>query len=155
MAAIESKRSVPLAQLNPGKKRSASNPQHSASQQIRQSRPQSPGRNQQKRRKRPRTRLTLLKPIITKRGKTTIRRYDGRRFYRFNEIKGKTLDHVELFFCAEYHSIDVRFDDKTSLHFVVEPGFTLEAEHSDLRTDKGRSIKKWPLMHSQSHRRSG
>ncbi len=154
MAAIESKRSVPLAQLNAGKKRSAINPQYSASQQARKSRPRSPGRNQPKRRTRSRRLPTLLKPIITKRGKTTIRRYDGRRFYRFDEIKGKTVEHVELFFCAEYHSIDVRFDDMTSLHFVVEPGFTLEAEHSDLKSDNWRSIKKWPLMHSQSHRRS-
>jgi hypothetical protein len=38
----------------------------------------------------------------------------------------KTVDFVEVFLCAAYHSINVRFDDKTSLSFVVEPGFTLD-----------------------------
>jgi hypothetical protein len=66
----------------------------------------------------------------TKRGKTTIRRYRGRTFYRFNEFNGKTVDFVEVFTAGEYHAIDVRFQDKTALHFIIDPGFTLETEHA-------------------------
>jgi len=88
----------------------------------------------------------------TKRGKTTIRRYSGRSFYRFNEFKDKTVDFVEVFLAAEYSSINVRFDDKTTLSFVVEPGFTLETEHADWKTGNWRPIKRWPLIHSESHR---
>jgi len=95
---------------------------------------------------------TLFKPVITKRGKTTIRRYDGRRFYRFDEIMGKTVDFVEIYCAADYHGINIRFKDKTVLNFVIEPGFTLEAKHSDWKTGNWRPIKKWPLIHSQSHR---
>jgi hypothetical protein len=67
----------------------------------------------------------------TKRGKTTIRRYRGRTFYRFKEFNGKTVDFLEVFTAGEYHAIDARFQDKTALHFIIDPGFTLQTEHAD------------------------
>ena len=88
----------------------------------------------------------------TKRGKTTVRRYSGRTFYRFEEVKGKPVDLVEVFTAGEYHSIDVRFQDKTALHFVINPGFTLETEYADWKTGNWRSIKHWPLIHSETLR---
>jgi hypothetical protein len=88
----------------------------------------------------------------TKRGKTTIRRYSGRTFYRFEEVKGKVVDLVEVFTAGENHAIDVRFQDKTSLHFVIDPGFTLETEYADWKTGNWRPLKRWPLIHSETHR---
>ena len=93
----------------------------------------------------------LPKPIITRRGKTTIRRYPGRHFHRFEEAQGKPLDYIEFFSAGEYHSIDVRFQDKTAMHFVIEPGFTLEPEYADFKTGNWRPIKRWPLIRSQPH----
>ena len=93
---------------------------------------------------------SLPKPIITRRGKTTIRRYKGRRFHRFEEAQGKPLDYIEFFTAGEYHSIDVRFQDKTAMHFVIEPGFTLEADYADWKSGDWRRIKRWPLIRSQS-----
>ncbi|HEY2915336.1 MAG TPA: hypothetical protein VGK21_18370 [Candidatus Angelobacter sp.] len=92
----------------------------------------------------------LPKPIITRRGKTTIRRYNGRRFHRFEEAHGKPLDYVEFFTAGEYHSIAVCFQDKTVMHFVIEPNFTVEPEYSDWKTGNWRRIKRWPLIRSQS-----
>ncbi len=88
----------------------------------------------------------------TKRGKTTIRRYDGRSFYRFEEAKGKPIDYIEFFTAGEYNSIDIAFEDKTAVHFVIEPSFTLETDYADWKTGNWRPIKQWPLIHSQSHR---
>ena len=88
----------------------------------------------------------------TKRGKTTVRRYSGRRIYRFEEVKGKVVDLVEVFTTGEYHSIEVRFQDKTALHFVINPGFILETGYSDWKTGNMRPIKRWPLIHSETHR---
>jgi hypothetical protein len=88
----------------------------------------------------------------TKRGKTTIRRYSGRTFYRFEEVKNKPVDFVEVFTTGEYHSIDVRFQDKTVLHFVINPGFSLETEYGDGKTGNWRRIKRWPLIHSETDR---
>ncbi len=94
---------------------------------------------------------SLPKPIITRRGKTTIRRYHGRRFHRFEEAHGKPLDYVEFFSSGEYHSIAVCFQDKTVMHFVIEPTFTVEPEYSDWKTGNWRRIKRWPLIRSQPH----
>jgi len=93
---------------------------------------------------------SLPKPITTRHGKTTIRRYNGRHLHRFEEAQGKPLDYIEFFTAGEYHSIDVRFQDKTTMHFVIEPGFTLEADYSDWKTGNWRPIKRWPPIRSQS-----
>ncbi|SRR5579871_3058172 len=88
----------------------------------------------------------------SKRGKTTVRRYKGRRFYRFEEIRGKTVEFVEVFTAGEYHAIDLRFQDKTAIHFVIDPGFIMETEYADWKTGNSRTIKRWPLIHSETHR---
>jgi len=129
MAAIQGKHSVPRAQ---GRRRAHASTKPAAV------------KTQKRARRIPR----LPKPIITKRGKTTTRRYPGRIFHRFEEIKGKPVDYIEFFTMGEYHSIDVRFQDKTTLHFVIEPGFTLETEYADWKTGNWRPIKRWPLIRS-------
>ncbi|MGB9119155.1 MAG: hypothetical protein WCE73_00920 [Candidatus Angelobacter sp.] len=88
----------------------------------------------------------------TKRGKTTVRRYSGRTFYRFEEAKGKLVDLVEVFTSGESHAIEVRFQDKTALHFAIDPAFILETEYADWKTGDWRPIKRWPLIHSETHR---
>ncbi|HZD93457.1 MAG TPA: hypothetical protein VE133_04330, partial [Candidatus Sulfotelmatobacter sp.] len=50
----------------------------------------------------------------TRRGKTTERHFSHRRLYRFEEVKGKIVDYVQIFTAGEYHSIDIRFQDKTA-----------------------------------------
>jgi len=114
------------------------------------SKPQTPIRKHRKRERLP----PSLRFTETKRGKTTVRRYDGRRFYRFEELKGKLVDLVEVFTAGESHSIEVRFQDKTELHFAIDPGFILETEYADWKTGNWRPIKRWPLIHSETHRRS-
>jgi hypothetical protein len=99
-----------------------------------------------------RTRLPpSLRYTESKRGKTTIRRYPGRTFYRFEEVKGKLVDLVEIFTAGGAHSIDLRFADKTAIHITIDPGFTLEAEYADWKTGDWRPIKRWPLIRSAGH----
>ena len=103
--------------------------------------------------KRPAKRETLpasLRPTIIKRGKTTIRRYEGRSFHRFEEAKGKAIDYIEFFTSDGFHNIDIAFDDKTAVQFVIEPSFTLDTEYSDWKTGNCRPMKTWPLIHSAS-----
>ena len=88
----------------------------------------------------------------TKRGRTAVRRYSGRAVYRFEEVKGKAVDLVQVFTAGESHSIAVRFQDKTSLHFFIDPGFIMETELADWKTGNWRPIKRWPLIHSETHR---
>jgi hypothetical protein len=62
------------------------------------------------------------------------------------------VDLVEVFTAGGYHSIDVRFQDKTAMHFFVEPGFTLEGEYADWKTGNWRLIKRLPLIRSATLR---
>jgi hypothetical protein len=93
-----------------------------------------------------------LRYAETRRGKTTIRRYDGRSMYRLEEIKGKLVECVEIFDSGDYHMIGVRFQDKTSISFSIEPGFTLFTDYADWKTGNWRPIKRWPPLRSQGLR---
>jgi hypothetical protein len=130
MAVIESKRSLPSTQPT-------TTPKHRSSKRATKSK-------SIKRERLP----ASLRPVITKRGKTTIRRYPGRSFHRFEEAKGKALDYVEFFTMGEYHCIDVAFEDKTAMHFVIEPSFTLATDYADWKTGNWRPIKRWPHIRS-------
>jgi hypothetical protein len=130
-------------------KRSRSSAQSRAPQPA----PASTSKTNKKRHRRRRRPLPLLAPpVITRRGKTTIRRYSNRSFHRMEEVKGKTVDYVELYTSGEYHSIDVRFQDKTALHFVIDPGFLLETEYADWKTGDWQPIKRWPTLRSATSR---
>jgi hypothetical protein len=151
MAGIQNKHSFPRTQ---GSRRSVHAPTKPDSIQSTKTKPETSGRKHpsaKKPKKRERV-PALLRFTETKRGKTTVRRYSGRTFYRFEEVKGKLIDLVEVFTAGEYHSIDVRFQDKTSLHFVIDPGFTLETQYTDWKTGNWRPIKRWPLIRSETHR---
>ena len=145
MAGIENKHSPSRAQ---GSRRRAHAKTKPAQIKSARSKPQTSTRKHGKRERLP----ASLRFTETKRGKTTIRRYRGRRFYRFEEVKGKLVDLVEIFTAGESHSIEVRFQDKTALHFVIDPGFILETEYADWKTGNWRPIKRWPLIHSETHR---
>jgi hypothetical protein len=145
MAGIQDKHSPSRAQ---GSRRSAHALTKPAPIKAAIAKPQTSIRKDRKRERLP----ASLRFTETKRGKTTIRRYSGRTFYRFEEVKGKVVDLVEVFTAGESHSIDVRFQDKTSLHFVIDPGFTLETEYADWKTGNWRPIKRWPLIRSETHR---
>src|SRR5437660_9585557 len=99
MAATENKRSSSRTQLTtPTKHRSSKRATAKPNRKKREKLPPS------------------LRFTVTKRGKTTIRRYPGRSFHRFEEAKGKALDYVEFFTMGEYHCIDISFEDKTAMH---------------------------------------
>jgi hypothetical protein len=136
MAVTESKRSVSLAQPSAHTQPATT----------------SPAKHRSPKRQAKRERLPAsLRPIITRRGRTTTRRYQGgRSFHRFEEAKGKALDYVEFFTMGEYHCIDVAFEDKTAMHFVIEPSFTLETDYADWKTGNWRPLKRWPNIRSAS-----
>jgi hypothetical protein len=145
MAGIQDKHSPSRAQ---GSRRSAQASTKPAPTKSAKSKFETSARKHRKRERLP----PSLRFTETKRGKTTIRRYSGRTFYRFEEVKGKVVDLVEVFTTGESHSIEVRFQDKTALHFVIDPGFILETEYADWKTGNWRPIKSWPLIHSETHR---
>ena len=123
---------------------------HPASTTTPKPAPPAASKPKKRRRRRP---LPLLPPaVVTRRGKTTIRRYSGRSFHRMEEVKGKMVDYVEFFTSSESHSIDICFQDKTALHFTIDPSFLLETEYADWKTGDWRRIKRWPTLRSATSR---
>ena len=151
MAGIQHKHSPSRAQGSRSSAHASTKPTHAKSTIAERQPSTRKHRHSKKPKKRERVPASL-RFTETKRGKTTVRRYSGRTFYRFEEVKGKLVDLVEVFTAGEYHSIDVRFEDKTALHFVIDPGFTLETEYADWKTGNWRPIKRWPLIHSETTR---
>jgi hypothetical protein len=99
--------------------------------------------------KRSSRRTQPAKPGTNKRQQTVNRsRQNSRRFYRFKDVKGKPVDFVEVYTSGGYHCIDVRFQDKTALTFVIDLGFTVRTDYSNWKTGNWRPIKEWPLIRS-------
>ncbi len=66
-----------------------------------------------------------------------------RRVLRFPQIKGKIIADVELSFSPEYHAVDIRFEDKTSLTLSIEPCFQVTPVLADWKTGDYKLLKRW------------
>ncbi len=90
--------------------------------------------------------------VTLKDGKTSVQQYDGRRFVRFGEFKGKTVASLELFTSKQdSHSLTLYFQDRTALNLLISPGFTVNAEYykSQGLADP-RVLKRWPEIRSET-----
>jgi hypothetical protein len=88
--------------------------------------------------------------VVTREGKTTIRQFEGRRFVRFGEVRGKTLAWVELYTAGpDGHAITVRFQDQTGLDLEITPGFAVKPVYFSDKTGERQSLKVWPEIRSE------
>jgi hypothetical protein len=72
-----------------------------------------------KRRPRRLRNLPLLpSTVVTRQGKTSIRRFANGAFCRMQDVKGEIVDFVELFTSREYHCMPIPFQDRTRHHGV-------------------------------------
>ncbi|HWZ44255.1 MAG TPA: hypothetical protein VNW97_12320 [Candidatus Saccharimonadales bacterium] len=74
--------------------------------------------------------------------------FGGKRV-SFPKMKGRTVDEIELNTSAEHHSIAVRFADQTELRLVLETGFTIRAEHMDMKSGNSRLLQRWPEISNE------
>jgi hypothetical protein len=111
--------------------------------------PRQPGNRPRK--KKPSRQIEKLPvAIATREGKTAIRQFEGRRFVRFGEVRGKTLAWVELYTAGpDGHFITVRFQDQTGLHLEITPLFTIKPEYFNIKTGNYELLKKWPEIRSE------
>lgn len=88
--------------------------------------------------------------VVTREGKTVTRQFEGRRFVRFGEFRGKKVAWVEFYtWGSEYHSISVRFQDRTMLYFTINPLFTIKPKYCGVKPDDLEVIKEWPEIKSE------
>ena len=66
-----------------------------------------------------------------------------RRVLRFPQTKGKIIANVELSLSPEYRAVDIRFDDKTSLTFDLQPCFQVTPVLADWKTGDYKLLKRW------------
>jgi hypothetical protein len=79
------------------------------------------------------------------------RRFNGRKFVEFPQIKGKRVEKLELFTSSENHSIDIGFDDNTTLSLNIEPCFALRAAYYDATGNKEAIVDEWVPVHSSTN----
>jgi hypothetical protein len=75
-----------------------------------------------------------------------------RRVLAFPQAKGKIIERVELDVTPEYFLIDIRFKDKTSLTFDLEPYVMVYPEFTSWKTGEYKPLKRWRPVHSRSSR---
>src|ERR1700757_1496596 len=80
--------------------------------------------------------------VVTRDGKTMTRQFEGRRFVRFGEFRGKRVARVEFYtWGSENHSISIRFQDRTVLYFTITPLFTVKPSYYKFGPDELEVIR--------------
>jgi hypothetical protein len=74
------------------------------------------------------------------------RAYPGGKSVEFPGMKGRRIERIELITSDGYHAVSIRFEEKITLHLVIDPGFTLKANLRDWKDGNGESIKGWPVI---------
>ena len=80
------------------------------------------------------------------------RRIENGRFIEFPRMKGRILEEVEFFTAADFHSLTLYFQDKTSLTLVIEPSFLMAASFADRSSGEQRILKRWPVIRSTTEK---
>ena len=67
----------------------------------------------------------------------------------FSEMKGRTVEKIELFVSADYHCISIRFLDKTDFTLEIDPCLRFTALHSDWKMGNQRVLKRWATVRGE------
>jgi hypothetical protein len=65
------------------------------------------------------------------------------KFVEFPSMKGRVLEKITFYSSGDWHSISVKFQDKTVLDLGITPGFSVEAKLEDHGEDSVRITKRW------------
>ncbi len=68
------------------------------------------------------------------------------RLTAFPEMKGRTVERIEVCLAPDYRCVSVRFDDKTDFTVEMDTLMVCQAMHSDWKTGNMRVLKRWPAM---------
>ncbi len=68
------------------------------------------------------------------------------RITAFPEMKGRTVENIEVSVSSGYPCVSIRFQDKTDFTVEIDTHLTFEAMHSDWKTGNQRVLKRWPAI---------
>jgi hypothetical protein len=64
----------------------------------------------------------------------------------FPEMKGRTVEQIEVWLSSDYPCVSIRFQDKTDFTVQIDTRLILNAVHSDWKTGNQRVLKRWPAL---------
>lgn len=79
------------------------------------------------------------------------RKLPYRKFAEFPQMKGRTVERIEIFTLSNTHSLTIYFQDKTFLNLLIEPSLSIASRFSDGRGDE-KVLKRWPVIRSISEK---
>jgi hypothetical protein len=62
----------------------------------------------------------------------------------FREMKGRTVERIEVFVSSDYRCVSIRFEDKTDFTVELDTRLVLTALHSGWKSGNMRVLKRWP-----------
>jgi len=76
-----------------------------------------------------------------------------RRVLKFPTAKGKVIAQVELSISPDYNTIEIVFQDKTSLNFNLESDVRVCPELVSWKSGEYKPVRRWPPVNSTLSRR--
>jgi hypothetical protein len=70
------------------------------------------------------------------------------RLVEFPEVRGRTVEMVEMNLDSDFHCISIRFQDETDLTFVIDPALIFRADYSKWKAGEQKMLKRWPPITS-------
>jgi hypothetical protein len=70
------------------------------------------------------------------------------RLVKFPQVRGRTVEKVELSLDSDFHCVSIRFKDNTDLTVVIDPALTFRAEYSEWKAGNQKVLKRWPVIRS-------
>ena len=71
------------------------------------------------------------------------------RLVRFPQVRGRTVELVELSLDSDFYCVSIRFKDNTDLTVVIDTALTFQAEYSEWKAGNQKVLKRWPVIQSQ------
>jgi hypothetical protein len=68
------------------------------------------------------------------------------RLVKFPQVRGRTVEKVELSLDSDFHCISIRFKDNTDLTVVIDTTLTFRAEYSKWKAGNQTVLKRWPVV---------
>ncbi|HEX3154936.1 MAG TPA: hypothetical protein VHV32_09940 [Candidatus Angelobacter sp.] len=65
---------------------------------------------------------------------------------QYTEMKGRTVERIDVCLSSDYHCISVRFEDKTDFTVEIDTRLVLTALHSDWKAGNMRVLRRWPVI---------
>ncbi|MBZ5489997.1 MAG: hypothetical protein LAO76_03580 [Acidobacteriia bacterium] len=68
---------------------------------------------------------------------------------RYTEMKGRTVERIDVCLSSDYHCVSIRFEDKTDFTVEIDTRLVLTALHSDWKAGNQRVLKRWATIREE------